>query len=94
MRLEFSTLKNSVIKHRIVIDISDTKKRERFLGISDLTLEKAIVVVRSAEATEIQLRDLANDSAVHGIGVAKKYNTTQKDNLCQRRWTQFKQDIL
>ena len=94
MRLEFSTLKNSVIKHRIVIDISDTKKKERFLRISDLTLEKAIVVVRSAEATEIQLRDLANDSAVHGIGVPKKYNTTQKDNLRQRRWTQLKQDIL
>ena len=27
---------------------------------------------RSAEVTEIQLRDMANDPAVHGIGVAKK----------------------
>ena len=29
-------------------------------------------MVRSAEATEIQIRDMANDSAVNGIGVAKK----------------------
>ena len=55
---EFSTLKNFLIKDRIVVGISDTKKRERLLRISDLTLEKAIDVVRSAEATEIQLRDI------------------------------------
>ena len=69
---EFSTLKNSVIKDRIILGISDTETRERLLRISDLTLEKAIDVVRSADATEIQLRDMANDPAVHGIGVAKK----------------------
>ena len=72
---EFSTLKNSVIKDRIILGISDTETRERLLRISDLTLEKAIDVVRSADATEIQLRDMANDPAVHGIGVAKKKKT-------------------
>ena len=82
---EFSTLKNSVIKDRIILGISDTETRERLLRISDLTLEKAIDVVRSADATEIQLRDMANDPAVHGIGVAKKKNTIQKDALSQRR---------
>ena len=69
---EFSTLKNSLIKDRIVLGITDTKTRERLLRISDLTLEKAIDVVRSAEATERQLKDLANDSSVHGIGKEKK----------------------
>ena len=39
---EFSTLKNSLIKDRIVPRISDGKTRERLLRISDLTLEKAI----------------------------------------------------
>ena len=63
---EFSTLKNSVIKDRVVLGISDTKTRERLLRISDLTLEKAIDVVRSTDATEIQLGDMANDPAVHG----------------------------
>ena len=62
-------MKNSLIKDRIVLGISDIKTTERLL-ISDLTLEKAIDAVRSAEATEIQQRDIANDPAVHGI--AKK----------------------
>ena len=79
---EFSTLKNSVIKDRIVLGISDTKTRERLLRISDLTLEKAIDVVRSTDATEIQLGDMANDPAVHG---KKKKTTIQKDALSQRR---------
>ena len=48
---EFSTLKNSLIKDRIVPGINDAKTIERLLKISDLTLEKAIDVVRSAEAT-------------------------------------------
>jgi len=69
---EFSTLKNSLIKDRIVLGIIDTKTREGLLRISDLTLEKAIDMVRSAKATEIPLRDMENDSGVHGIGVAKK----------------------
>ena len=81
---EFSTLKNSVIKDRIVLGISDTRTRERLFRISDLTLEKAIDVVLSADATEIQLRDMANDPAVHGIGVAKR-NTIQKNTVSQRR---------
>ena len=72
MRHEFGTLKNSLIKDRIVLVISETMTRERLLTISDLTLEKAIDVLRAAEATEIQLRVPTNDSAIHGIGVAKK----------------------
>ena len=74
----FSTLKNSLIKDRIVLGISDIKTTERLL-ISDLTLEKAIDAVRSAEATEIQQRDIANDPAVHGIGVAKKKPPFRKE---------------
>ena len=74
----FSTLKNSLIKDRIVLGICDTKTTERLL-ISDLTLEKAIDKVRSAEATEIQQRDMANDPAVHGIGVAKKKPPFRKE---------------
>ena len=80
---ELSTLKNSLNKDRIALGISDTKTRERLLRISDLTLEKAIDMVRSAEATEIQLRHKQNDLAVHGIGVAKKkppYRKTSSAN--------------
>ena len=74
----FSTLKNSLIKDRIVLGICDTKTTERLL-ISDLTLEKAIDKVRSAEATEIQQRDMANDPAVHEIVVAKKTHHSERN---------------
>ena len=39
---EFSTLKNSLIKDRIELGISDAKTRKRLLRTSDLTPEKAI----------------------------------------------------
>ena len=77
---EFSTLKNSVIKDRIVLGISDTKTRERLLRISYLTLEKAIDVVRSTDATEIQLGDMANDPAVHGKKKKPPFRKTPSAN--------------
>ena len=75
---EFSTLKSSLITDRIVLGISDTNTRERLLRISDLAVEKAVDVVRSTEATEIEPRHMANDSAVHGIGAAKKKTQFRK----------------
>ena len=73
----FSTLRNSLIKDRIVLGICDTKTTERLL-ISDLTLEKAIDKVRSAEATEIQQRDMANDPARAWNWSGKEKTTIQK----------------
>ena len=49
---------------------SVTRRREN--DCSDLTLEKAIDVVQSAEATERPLRDMASDLSVHGIGIEKR----------------------
>lgn len=68
-----------------MLGISDAKTREQLLRILDLTLEKAIDVVQSAEATERPLRDMASDLSVHGIGIEKKKNTLEKNTLIQRR---------
>ena len=68
---ECGTLKNSLIKDRIVLGVSNTKTRERLLRVPDLTLEKALDVVQSAEATEMQMKELDSDSSVHGIGREK-----------------------
>ena len=75
---ECGTLKDSLIKDRIVLGVNKTKTRERLLRVADLTLEKALDVVRSAEATEIQMKELDSDSSVHGI--AKKKNKTASDH--------------
>ena len=50
---EFRTLKNSLIKNRIVLGVNFTKRRERLLRVPNLTLQKALNVVRSAEATDM-----------------------------------------
>ena len=42
---EFGTLKNSLIKDRIVLDVNNTNTRERLLRVTDLILEKALDVV-------------------------------------------------
>ena len=75
---EFGTLKNSLIKDRIVLGVNNTKTRERLLRVPDLTLEKALDVVRSAEATEMQMKELDSDSSVHGIGREKDKSTDKK----------------
>ena len=64
---EFGTLKNSLIKDRIVLGVNNVKTRERLLRVPDLTLEKAFDVVRSAEATEKQIKELENDASVYGV---------------------------
>jgi len=74
---EFETLKNSLIKDRIVLGVNHTKTRERLLGVPDLTLGKALDVVRSAEAT--------NWTATHQYGIEREknkstYKKTPSDN--------------
>ena len=59
---EFGTLRNSLIKDRIVLGVSNCKTRARLLRVQELTLEKALDVVRSAEMTEKQLQELESDS--------------------------------
>ena len=75
---EFGTLKNSLIKDRIVLGVNNTKTRERLLRVPDLTLQKALDVVRSAEATDMQMKELDSDSSVHGIGKDKDKSTVKK----------------
>ena len=54
------------------------RSRERLLRVPDLTLQKALDVVRSTEATDMQMKDL-DDSSVHGIG-REKNKSTDKEN--------------
>ncbi|XP_068674761.1 uncharacterized protein [Montipora foliosa] len=75
---EFGTLRNSLIKDRIVLGVSNCKARERLLIVQERTLEKALDVVRSAEMTEKQLQELESDSSLHGIGKEKSKSVLKK----------------
>ena len=50
---EFGELKNSLIKHIVVIGVTDDFLRERMLREPNLTLEKAIEFGKSLEQTKI-----------------------------------------
>ncbi|PFX21908.1 Transposon Ty3-I Gag-Pol polyprotein [Stylophora pistillata] len=61
---EFGTLKNSLIKDRIVLGVNNTKTRERLLQVKDLTLEKAVDVKRNHFQSVCRSR-----KKVHGLDV-------------------------
>ena len=55
---EFGTLRDSLVRDRIVAGIQDAKVRERLLRETDLTLEKAMAICRAAEATKKQAEEI------------------------------------
>ena len=59
---EFESLQDSLIKDRIVCGIDSNSIRERLLRDNDLTLEKAISIVRAAETSKTQVQRLNNPS--------------------------------
>ena len=61
---EFSTLKDSLIRERIVCGIRSDEVRARLLRDPDLTLKKAIDICRAAETSETQLKCLAEEKPV------------------------------
>ena len=59
---EFGSLQDSLIKDRIVCGIDNKSVRERLLRDNDLTLDKAINIVRAAETSKTQVEKLSNPS--------------------------------
>ena len=72
---EFGALKESLIRDRIVFGIQDSSVRERLLRDAKLTLETATEKVRSAELTQIQLKqmeaDKTTDESISAINTEK-----------------------
>ena len=64
---EFQDLKDSLIRDRIVLGVSDNHVRERLLRVPDLTLEKALEISRAAEATQSQLKQMQNIQEVNEL---------------------------
>ena len=62
---EFQTLRDSLIKDRIVLGIISQRVRERLLREDDLTLQKAMQICQAAEATERQLNKLDTEVTVN-----------------------------
>ena len=68
---EFETLKESLIRDRIVFGIQDSTAREKLLRDAELTLKTATEKVRAAELTQVQLKKIKAgkriDESIHAI---------------------------
>ena len=57
---EFSSLKDGVIRDRIICGMLDNSVRERLLRQDELTLEKTLQLCRAAETTQAQAKELCS----------------------------------
>ena len=68
---EYNTLKDSLIRDRIVIGVRDTRTSERLQLTADLTLEKAVTMVRQAEVqikeSKFIRKEASDRSEVHRV---------------------------
>ncbi|GFS39104.1 transposon Tf2-9 polyprotein [Nephila pilipes] len=73
---EFAAQENGLIRDRIVQGIKDRGLQERLLRESNLGLEKAIEIVRAAEASREQIHNMKYETATVNF-VKKKENQSQ-----------------
>ena len=78
---EFSTLKDSLIRDRIVCGIRSDKVRARLLRDPDLTLVKTIDACRAAETSQTQLEGLTEEKSVDFV--KKRGNFKPRQNLAK-----------
>ncbi|KAL4710634.1 hypothetical protein ACJJTC_003270 [Scirpophaga incertulas] len=75
----FGELKNRLIRDRIVAGIIDSRLRDRLLRETDLTMEKCIMICKSAEIISEQTQRFQTSESVHPV--YKKKSLSQKIEL-------------
>ena len=68
---QYAGLKDELIRDRLVSGILNNQVREKLLSKTDLTLAKAIKLLKTSEATHFQ----AQDMAVPGVSTVQAINT-------------------
>lgn len=85
---EFGTLKNSLIRDRIVLGICDDRVRERLLRDRNLTLQQVIDYARSSEMTQLQMKEIkAEEHTVHYAERKHKKETRREETRREMRFT-------
>ena len=64
-------LKDELVRDRLVSGIQNDRIREKLLSKKDLTLTKAIQLLKSSEATQMQAQDMAAPSEMGTVQVIK-----------------------
>ena len=83
---EYGDLKESLIRDRIIVGTNDARCQEKLLQETDITLEKALEIARSFEASKQHMSDLgARPVQVSAINHKKKGATTNKFDKKQKQ---------
>ena len=69
---EFGTLKDHLIRDRIVCGVRENAVRRKLLQESALTLSKCVDICRAAEATSAQLKEMASCQNSHEVDLVRK----------------------
>ena len=78
----FDTLRDSLIKDRIVCGILNSSLRTRLLREDNLDLENCVKLCKAAELAELQLKTVSSEEKVHTIKTkqnSKNYTTRNND---------------
>ncbi|GFW20261.1 transposon Tf2-9 polyprotein [Trichonephila clavipes] len=80
---EFAEQENGLIRDRIVPGIKDSGLQERLLRENNLNIEKAIEIIRAAEASREQIRNMKYHSATINF-VKKNQNKPKTQYNCKK----------
>lgn len=68
----FGTLRDGLIKDRIISGLTDSNLKNRLLREDELDLDKCIRICKASELAQQQLKTLAVETAVHAVKAEKK----------------------
>lgn len=83
-RCDYGALRNDVIRDQMIYGCTDEKCRERMLRDSDMTLESAIKVLKTAELTSLQFKTMGSGSTEKVQNIEEKRNEQWKDKRTEK----------
>ena len=70
---------DQILRDRFVTGIRDAKVRERLLRDNKLTLENAVDIVRAAERTAVQMKDMNLEAGLSAVRQTQQHNESKED---------------
>lgn len=68
----FGTLRDGLIKDRIISGLADPNLKNRLLREDDLDLDKCVKICKASELAQHQLKTLAVETKIHAVNTEKK----------------------
>ena len=60
----FGTLRESLVRDRLILGVKDDRIREKLLGKRDLGLDKAVEIIKAGQVTHLRASEIAGEASV------------------------------